>query len=80
MFTESPLTITCELDVLKLQASVCVLYSSPAHNIGRFEFDRVEIFQGISPPETAHFVWHSKGLAIWNGLSDIGHIKVNYGW
>ena len=24
--------------------------------VGHFEFDQVEIFQGISSPETAHFV------------------------
>ena len=38
-----------------------------------FLFHRVEIFEGISLPETAH-----NRLAIWHGLPYIGHIKVNY--
>ena len=46
--------------------------------VGHFEFFRVENFQSISLPETAHFVY-SNGLAIWHGLPDIRHVKVNYG-
>ena len=37
--------------------------------VGHFE---VEIFQGISLPETIHFAWNEM-------LPDIRHIKVNYG-
>ena len=43
-----------------------------------FEFDRVDIFQGISLTETTYFVY-SNGLAIWQSLPDIRHIKVNNG-
>ena len=46
--------------------------------IGHIEFDQVEHIQRISLPETTYFVF-SNGLAIWDGLSDIRHIKVNYG-
>ena len=46
--------------------------------VGHFEYFQVENFQRISLPETAHLVsWN--GLAIWQGLPDIRHIKVNYG-
>ena len=39
-----------------------------------FEFHGVEIFQGISLPETAHFVF-CNSLVIWHGLSDNTHIN-----
>ena len=45
--------------------------------VGHFEFEKVEIFQGISLHGNAH-LFHSNGLAIWHGLPDIRHIKVKY--
>ena len=39
-----------------------------------FLFDRNNIFQGISLPETTHLLY-SNVLAIWYGLSDIRHIN-----
>ena len=40
-----------------------------------FEFDQADIFQGMKP----HILFYGNGLAIWQGLSDIRHIKVDYG-
>ena len=43
---------------------------------GHFEFDQVNFFQDASLAEISHFVY-SNGLAIWHGLPNIGHVKVN---
>ena len=44
--------------------------------MGHFEFDHVEIFQAILKP---HILSWSNGQAIWHGLPDMRHIKVNHG-
>ena len=36
-----------------------------SHQVGHFEFDQVEIFHGISLPETAHFVRTIGEIDIW---------------
>ena len=56
-----------------------ILMSIMASN---FAFDEVQMFQGISLPETANFaVLCGNGLNIsfdrYHGLTDIRHIKVN---
>ena len=35
--------------------------------VGHYVFDQVEIFHGMSLPETAH-LFNSNGLAIWSGF------------
>ena len=46
--------------------------------VGHFEFNRVKKFPGASSPEN-HILFYSNGLAIYHGLPNIGHIKVNKG-
>ena len=46
---------------------------------GHFEFDQVAIFQAIYPSLKPHILFYSISLAIWHCLSDIRHIKGNYG-
>ena len=41
--------------------------------VDHFEFDRFEIFQGISQLKS-HILLYGDGLAIWHGLPDIRHI------
>ena len=49
------------------------------YNLGKNEFDSVDIFKGKPPHETVYF-FYSNVLAIWHGLSaDIRDTKVNYG-
>ena len=52
-----------------------MLMSIMASNRRIFKLDRVEIFHGISLPET-HILFYSNGLAIEPGLPDIRHIKI----
>ena len=40
-----------------------------------FEFEQLEIFQGISHSETTHILLYGNGQAIWHGFPDhIMHI------
>ena len=43
--------------------------------VASLQFHQVAISQGTSLPEAAHFVY-SNGPAIWHGLPDIMHMKV----
>ena len=43
-----------------------------------FKLDKLNIFRSY-PYVKPHILFCSNGLAIWHGLSDIKHIKVNYG-